>query len=87
MNDLTRYKLCARMNTTPFAKLLYCYLLDVTDDKNSITISVKSMAKAVGLSRSAVGRNLHCLKRLDMLSILPRYSEDGGRLSNKYVLR
>jgi hypothetical protein len=87
MNDLTRYRLCAWMKTTSSAKLLYCYLLDVTDDRNSINISVKSIAKTVGLSRSAVGCNMHRLQRLNMLSILLQYSEDGGRLSNKYALK
>lgn len=41
----------------------------------------------VGLSRSAISRNLNRLRRLDMIGIVPRYSEDGGRLSNQYTLK
>lgn len=86
MRDTTRYRLCARLKTPPSAKLLYCYLLDVSDN-GGIVMSVKNIAAAVGLSRSAAGLSLHRLKRLDMIEILPRYNEDGGRLANKYIVR
>jgi hypothetical protein len=88
MNDLARYKLCARLHVPAAAKLLYCYLLDISGGRhNSVIISVKNLAKSVGLSCSATSRNLHRLKRLDMIGIVPRYSEDGGRLSNQYMLK
>lgn len=86
MNDLTRYRLCAGLHAPAAAKLLYCYLLDRSDG-GSVIISVRNLAKGVGLSHSATGRNLHRLERQAMLEIRPRYSEDGGRLANKYVLR
>lgn len=86
MNDLTRYKLIARLPIPAGAKLIYCYLLDVSDGRG-ITISVRKLGKSVGLSRSATRRNLHRLKHLDMLDISPRYSNDGGRLSNQYKLK
>jgi response regulator of citrate/malate metabolism len=86
MNDLARYKLTAGLPVPAGAKLIYCYLLDVSDGRG-IAISVKKLGKCVGLSRSATRRNLHRLKRLDMLDILPRYSDDGGRLSNQYKLK
>jgi predicted transcriptional regulator len=88
MNDLTRYKLCAGLHVPAAAKLLYCYLLDMSGGRHSsVVISVKKLAKDVGLSRSATSRNLHHLKHLDMIGIVPRYSEDGGRLSNQYILK
>ena len=83
MNDLTRYRLCAELKAPPSAKLIYCYLLDASD-KGSITASMKNIAKAVGLSRSTACSSLHRLNRLDLLTITPRYTEDGGRLSHKY---
>jgi response regulator of citrate/malate metabolism len=86
MNDLTRYKLCAGLPVPAGAKLIYCYLLD-TLDGCGIAISVRKLGKNVGLSRSAARKNLHRLARLDMLDIAPRYSEDGGRLSNQYRLK
>lgn len=88
MNDLTRYRLCAGLHVPAAAKLLYCYLLDISGDRhNSVAISVKKLAKSMGFSRSATSRNLHRLKRLNMIGIVPRYSEDGGRLSNQYTLK
>jgi predicted transcriptional regulator len=56
------------------------------DRHNSVVVSIKSLGKSVGLSRSATSRNLNRLRRLGMIGIVPRYSEDGGRLSNQYTL-
>jgi response regulator of citrate/malate metabolism len=86
MNDLTRYKLTAGLPVPAGAKLIYCYLLDVSD-RRGIAISVRQLGKSIGLSRSATRKNLHRLKHMDMLDITPRYSEDGGRLSNRYRLK
>jgi DNA-binding MarR family transcriptional regulator len=85
MNNLTRYKLCAGLHVPPVAKLLYCYLLDISDNHYSVVVSVKNLARGLGLSRSAVSRNLHRLRQMDMIGIVSRYSDDGGRLSNKYI--
>lgn len=88
MNDLTRYRLCAGLQAPASAKLLYYYLLDMAGGRHhSAVISIKNLAKSVGLSRSATSRNLNHLGRLDMIGIVPRYSEDGGRLSNQYTLK
>ena len=88
MNDLTRNRLCAGLYAPASAKLLYCYLLDMAGGRHhSVVISIKSLGKSVGLSRSATSRNLNRLRRLDMIGIVPRYSEDGGRLSNQYILK
>jgi predicted ArsR family transcriptional regulator len=86
MNDLTRYKLCAGLPVPAAAKLIYCYLLDKSNGQ-SIAISVKQLGKNIGLSHSATRKNLHRLKHLDMLDIAPRYSDDGGRISNCYRLK
>lgn len=86
MNDLTRYKLCAALPVPPAAKLIYFYLLDRSNGR-SVAISVKQLGKNIGLSRSATRKNLHRLKRMDMLGIAPRYSDDGCRLSNRYNLK
>lgn len=85
MNNLARYKLCAGLQVPPAAKLLYCYLTDMSENHYSVVISIKNLARGVGLSRSAVSRNLHRLKRMSMIGIVPQYTDDGGRLSNKYI--
>ena len=88
MNDLTRYKLCASLHVPAAAKLIYCYLLDTSDRyHHNIIISIKQLGKNVGLSRSATRNNLHRLERMDMIDIAPRFTEDGGRLSNQYTLK
>jgi DNA-binding MarR family transcriptional regulator len=88
MNDLIRYRLCAELSVPPAAKLLYCYLLDISGGRHhSAVLSVKKLAKDMGFSRSAASRNLHRLEKLNMIGIVPRYTEDGGRLSNQYVLK
>ena len=86
MSNLANYKLCSGAPLTPAAKLLYVYLSDITERRNSVTISVKKLASGIGISRSAVRRSLHRLERLGMIGIMPRYTADGGRLSNKYTL-
>ena len=86
MSDLTRYKLCAGLPVPPAAKLIYFYLLDRSNGR-SIAISTKQLGKNIGLSRSAARKNLHRLKHLDMIDIAPRFSDDGGRLSNQYKLK
>ena len=86
MNELSKYKLCSRMKTTPAGKLLYLYLLDAVNEESMVTIPVKRLALLVGLSCSAVSRNLHRLKRIDLLDIQPQYSEDGGRKANRYLI-
>lgn len=85
MRNLTKYRLCAGLPAPPAAKIIYCYLVECSEN-GSVILSVKRLAKTVGLSRSATARNLHRLERLNLISIRPRYSEDGGRLANRYEL-
>lgn len=86
MNDL--YSTCAELKAPPAAKLIYCYLHSyVGGQYHSAALPVRKLATALGLSRSATRNNLHRLERLDRLGIMPRYSEDGGRLSNQYTVR
>lgn len=88
MDDLSRYSLCSEIKVPPAAKLLYCYLLTLAGGKyHSAALPVRKLASALGLSRSATRNNLHRLERLDRLGITPRYSEDGGRLSNQYTVK
>ncbi|MCL2299053.1 MAG: helix-turn-helix domain-containing protein [Firmicutes bacterium] len=86
MNKLENYRPCA--TATPVtAKLLLLVLRDITDDYDQIIIPQRRIAEAIGMSRSAVGRNLHRLERAGAITIEPLYSEYGGRLPNKYRLR
>lgn len=85
MRDLTKYRLCAGLPVPPAAKLIYCCLVECSEN-GSVILPVNRLAKAVGLSRAATVRNLHRLEHLNLISIRPRYSEDGSRLANRYEL-
>lgn len=51
MNDLARYRLCAGLHVPAAAKLLYCYLLDISGGRhNSVVILVKILPKAWAFS-------------------------------------
>jgi DNA-binding Lrp family transcriptional regulator len=69
------------------AKLLLLMLRDITNDRNEIIIPQRRIAEAIGMSRSAVGRNLHRLERAGAIAIEPLYSEYGGRLPNRYIIK
>jgi len=69
------------------AKLLLLILRDITDDRDTVIVPQRRVAEAIGMSRSAVGRNLRRLEQAGAISIEPLYSEYGGRLPNKYRLR
>jgi len=86
MNKLEPYRPCAAV-TPVTAKLLLLMLRDISDDRDTVVIPHRSIAEAIGMSRSAVGRNLRRLERAGAISIEPLYSEYGGRLPNKYRLR
>jgi len=85
MNKLENYRPCAEIKPVT-AKLLLLMLRDITDDRDQITIPQRRIAEAIGMSRSAVGRNLRRLERAGAIAIEPLYSEYGGRLPNRYRL-
>lgn len=88
MNDLAKYRLCSQLPVPPGAKLLYCYLIELSGGiRHRTVLSIRKLAKDTGLSRSSTSRNLHRLEKLNVIGIVPRYSEDGGRLSNQYILK
>lgn len=87
VNDRAIYKLCASIKTTPAAKLLYSYLLNLTNDNSTVIMSIRNLANGVGLSRNAIKNNLLRLERLELIRIIPRHGEDGGQLANKYIIR
>ena len=86
MNKLENYRSCAEVRPVT-AKLLLLMLRDITDDHDQITIPQRRIAEAIGMSRSAVGRNLRRLEQTGAIVIEPLYSEYGGRLPNLYRLR
>lgn len=87
MNDLARYRLLAGAAVPPAAKLLYSYLLDRAGGRNGVVLlSARRLAAEVGLSSSAVRRNLHRLQQSGLIQLTARYSEEGIRLTNQITL-
>lgn len=87
MVQTAKYMLCGRLPMASTAKLLYCYLTDTVNRKRELAMSSKKIAAAVGISRAAVSRNMHLLRKNGLIEIIPQYTGDGGRLANKYILR
>lgn len=85
MNNVNmKYVVLSNMKANSSMKLLYCYMLDL--DKNEITASYRKIGKEIGMKRNTVGLNLRKLRDTGMIKIQSRYSEDGARLSNKFIL-
>lgn len=87
MSQTAKYLLCGRQPMNSTAKLLYCYLTDTVGGRRELFKSAKKIGAAVGLSRAAVCRNMHILRQNGLIEITPQYTEDGGRLANKYILK
>lgn len=87
MIQTAKYLLCGKLSMTSTAKLLYCYLTDCMNRKQELSMSSKKIAAVIGISRAAVSRNMHLLKKNGLIEIRPQYTEDGGRLANKYILK
>lgn len=87
MSQTAKYLLCGRLPVNSTAKLLYCYLTDTVGSSRELFKSAKKIGAAVGMSRAAVCRNMRLLKQNGLIEIVPQYTEDGGRLANKYILK
>lgn len=87
MVQTAKYILCGRLPMTITAKLLYCYLTDTVGRKRELAMSSRKIAAAVGISRAAVSRNMHLLRKNGLIEIIPQFTGDGGRLANKYILK
>ena len=74
MNKLENYRPCAGV-TPATAKLLLLMLRDITDDSDQIIIPQRRIAEAIGMSTSAVSRNLRRLERAGAITIGPLYSD------------
>ena len=79
MNNMLRHILFSKFKLSAAAKLVYCFLLDAGAEQYEIALSVKRIAKTIGLSKSTVRRNLHSLREKGLIDIIPQYAADGGR--------
>lgn len=63
---------------------LLSYVVESARGRRSVALSMKSMAKGLGVSEGRVSFARDRLVKEGCLEALPRYSEDGGRLANAY---
>ena len=88
MNKLKKYKLCGKIKANITGKLLYLLLDDLADGSGEITIPQRKISNALQISKSTVSRNLRKLKAAGYIEIVPQYrTDDGGRSSNKYIIK
>jgi len=87
MQNLSKYRLCSTMDTTPSGKLLFLIMLDIINTDNSVIIPQRRISEVLGISKGTVSRNLQKLRDNGYINVIPQYHSDGGRAANKYILK
>ena len=86
MNKFTKYRLAGELEATVSSKLLYLFLLDTVDGAGKICIPQREIYRSLGLSRTAVSRNLRRLEETGTIKIEATWNELGGQMANKYYV-
>lgn len=86
-DKLSDFKVAGNIDTTISAKILYMLLSKLADEKGTIIISQRKISKILGIHKSTVSKSLRRLERSGDIYIRSRYTKDGGRLANEYVMR
>lgn len=84
--ELLKHKICGQINAAMSCKYLLSMLIDLCDDKGEFVMSAKAMHRMIGLSPAAILKNMNRLKTMGYIKVIHRFTEDGGRASNKYIL-
>ena len=87
MNRLSKFRPCGATESTVTGKLLYFMLNEIVNRNGEIIISQRKISGTLGISRSAVSRNLRRLEKSGAIIVVAQYHSDGGRAANKYILR
>jgi DNA-binding MarR family transcriptional regulator len=87
MDKLSKFRLCGEVEGAATGKLLYLVLNGLANRNGEIVIPQRKLGGALGLSKSAVSRNLRRLEQSGAIRIAAQYHSDGGRAANKYILR
>ena len=85
--NMVKYKICCSGKLSAVGKLIYCYLIDITDENQECSVAIWKIARQLGLTERTVSGNLHRLEELGYIKIIPQYHVDGGRTVNKYILQ
>lgn len=84
---ISDYKVAGQMNTIISAKMIYMLLNELKNEEGVVNISHRKLGKILGMHRSTVSRSLKRLERSGEIYIRSRYTSDGGRLANDYIVR
>ncbi|WP_273327800.1 helix-turn-helix domain-containing protein [Vallitalea guaymasensis] len=84
---INEFKVAGKIKTTVSAKLIYMLLNKLADKEGSVQISQKKLSKILGLHKTTVRKNLWRLEKSGYIYIRSRYTDDGGRLANEYIVR
>ena len=71
----------------PHALAVYLYLARIANDEGWSFPSLQSIATATGMSRKTALKSTRILEEHRLIDVYMRNEDDGGRLSNLYVLR
>ncbi|QUH31111.1 winged helix-turn-helix transcriptional regulator [Vallitalea guaymasensis] len=86
-DKISEFKVVGKINTTISGKMLYMLLNELADKNGVVNISHRKLSEILGISKSAVSRNLRRLEENGQIYIRSRYTSDGGRLANEYIVR
>jgi len=69
-------------------KLLYLILCELADRDGEVTVPQRKICDALHIAKSTASRNLRKLKMAGYIETVPQYrTDDGGRSSNKYIIK
>ena len=86
-DGINEFKIAGKIKSTVSAKMIYMLLSEIADGEGVVKISQKKLRKILGLHKTTVRKNLWRLEKRDYIYIRSRYTEDGGRLANEYIVR
>lgn len=84
---MLKYKAIGALGITANGKLIYSLLVDNVDENGELQIGIRVIAKTLRISKRAVANNLHCLEKSGLIRAIPLYNSDGGRSTNKYIVK
>lgn len=86
-DGISEFKIVGKIKSTVSGKMIYMLLCKITDGGGGVQISQKKLSKILGLHKTTVRKNLWRLEKSGYIYIRSRYTEDGGRLANEYIVR
>lgn len=87
VDRINEFKVVGEIKTTVSAKMIYMLLSKLADREGGVQISQKRLSKILGIHKTTVRKNLWRLEKSGCIYIRSKYTEDGGRLANEYIVR